>query len=133
MAHGMMEQTTNKDKVDVITLYDKDGNPSENGTGSTKIPEVGSKPNQGYTYGYWNRNIPSEVTKNDDGKEYVYSYEIVKTIEADIAEGKGKSPNPKTYDVMNRYLLAGVGGIFVLTLVSKIRRKYSRKAKKIQF
>ena len=26
-----------------------------------------------------------------DGKEYVYSYEIVKTIEANIAGGKGKS------------------------------------------
>ena len=114
MAHGMMEQTKIR-------------------TGNTKIPEVGSKPNQGYTYGYWNRNIPSKVTNTDDGKEYVYSYEIVKIIEADIAEGKGKSPNPKTYDVMNRYLLAGVGGILVLTLVSRIRRRYSRKAKKIQF
>ena len=131
--NGSWNDGTNKDKVDVITLYDKDGNPSENGTGSTKIPEVGSKPNQGYTYGYWNRNIPSKVTNTDDGKEYVYSYEIVKTIEADIAEGKGKSPNPKTYDVMNRYLLAGVGGILVLTLVSRIRRRYSKKAKKIQF
>ncbi len=131
--NGSWNDGTNKDKVDVITLYDKDGNPSENGTGNTKIPEVGSKPNQGYTYGYWNRNIPSKVSNTDDGKEYVYSYEIVKTIEADIAEGKGKLPNPKTDDIVNRYLLAGVGGIFVLTLVSRIRRRYSRKAKKIQF
>ena len=62
-----------------------------------------------------------------------YRYEIVKTIEADIAGGKGKSPNPKTDDIVNRYLLAGVGGILVLTLVSRIRRRYSRKAKKIQY
>ena len=131
--NGSWNDGTNNNKVNVITLYDKDGNPSENGTGSTKIPEVGSKPNQGYTYGYWNKNIPSKVTNTDDGKEYVYSYEIVKTIEADIAGGKGKSSNPKTDDVMNRYLLAGVGGILVLMLVSRIRRRYSRKAKKIRF
>ena len=131
--NGSWNDGTKNNKVNVITLNDKDGNPSENGTGSTKIPEVGSKPNKGYTYGYWNKNVPSKVTKNDDGKEYVYSYETIKTIEANIAGGKGKSSNPKTDDVMNRYLLAGVGGILVLMLVSRIRRRYSRKAKKIQF
>ena len=131
--NGSWNDGTKDTKINVITLKDKDGNPSENGTGNTKIPEVGSKPNKGYTYGYWNKNIPSKVTKNDDGKEYVYSYETIKTIEADIAGRKGKSSNPKTDDVMNRYLLSGVGGILVLTLVSRIRRIYSRKAKKIQF
>ena len=130
--NGSWNDGTNKDKVDVITLYDKDGNLSEEGSGSTKIPEVGSKPNEGYTYGYWNKNVPSKVSKNDDDKEYVYSYETVKAIE-DLAGGKGKSFNPKTGDVMNKYLLVGVGGILVLLLVSRIRRKYSRKAKKIQF
>ena len=131
--NGSWNDGTNNNKVNVITLYDKDGKPSENGTGTTQIPEVGSKPNKGYTYGYWNKNIPSKVTKNDNGKTYVYSYETTEAIKTDIAGGKGKSSNPKTDDVMNRYLLAGVGGILVLMLVSRIRRRYSRKAKKIQF
>ncbi len=131
--NGSWNDGTNNNKVNVITLYDNNGNPSEKGTGSTKVPEVGSKPNKGYTYGYWNKNIPSKVTNKDNGKEYVYSYETVKTIESNISGGKGKSSNPKTDDVMNRYLLAGVGGILVLILVSRIRRRYSRKAKKIQF
>ena len=131
--NGSWNDGTKNNKVNVITLYDKDGNLSEDGTGNTKIPEVGSKPNKGYTYGYWNKNIPSKVTSKDDGKEYIYSYETIKTIEADIAGGKGKSSNPKTDDIVNRYLLAGVGGILVLMVVSRIRRRYSRKAKKIQF
>ena len=51
----------------------------------------------------------------------------------DIKEKDNKGINPKTDDVMNRYLLAGVGGILFLMLVSRIRIRYSRKAKKIQF
>ena len=54
-------------------------------------------------------------------------------VKSDISGGKGKSSNPKTDDIVNKYLLVGIGGILVLALVSKIRRKYSRKAKKIQF
>jgi len=131
--NGSWNDGTKNNRVNVITLYDNNGNPSEKGTGNTKIPEVGSKPNKGYTYGYWNKNIPSKVTKNDDGKEYVYSYETIKTIEADIAGGKGKLSNPKTDDIVNKYLLVGIGGVLVLALVSKIRRKYSRKANKIQY
>ena len=120
-------------KTDIVTLKDKDGNLSEDGTGTTTIPEVGSKPNNGYTKGYWNKVIPNKVSSKDDGKEFVYSYESIDKVKSDISGGKGKSSNPKTDDVMNKYLLVGIGGISVLALVSKIRRKYSRKAKKIQY
>ena len=44
-----------------------------------------------------------------------------------------KASNPKTDDIVNNYLLVGVGGILALTIVNKIRKKYSRKAKRIQF
>ena len=120
-------------KTDIITLKDKDGNLSEEGTGTTTIPEVGNKPSEGYTKGYWNKVIPSKVSSKDDGKEFVYSYESIDKVKSDISGGKGKLSNPKTDDVMNKYLLVGIGGILVLALVSKIRRKYSRKAKKIQY
>ena len=131
--NGSWDDGTKDTKINVITLKDKDGNVSKDGTGTTTIPEVGNKPSEGYTKGYWNKNIPSKVSSKDDGNEYIYKYENIDKVKADIAEGKGKSYNPKTDDVMNRYLLVGVGGILVLMLVSKIRRRYSRKAKKIQF
>ena len=120
-------------KIDIITLKDKDGNLSEDGTGTTSIPEVGNKPSEGYTKGYWNKVIPSKVSSKDDGKEFVYTYESIDKVKSDISGGKGKLSNPKTDDVMNKYLLVGIGGVLVLALVSRLRRKYSRKAKKIQF
>ena len=131
--NGNWNDGTKGTKTDIITLKDKDGNLSEEGTGTTTIPEVGSKPNEGYTKGYWNKVIPSKVSSKDDGKEFVYSYESIDKVKSDISGGKGKLSNPKTDDVMNKYLLAGIGGLLVLALVNKIRRKYSRKAKKIQY
>ena len=62
----------------------------------------------------------------DIGKEVV-------TVYLDTSLSSEQQNVLKTDDVMNRYLLAGIGGILVLMLVSRIRRKYSRKAKKIQF
>ena len=58
---------------------------------------------------------------------------IIDNIETNIKNQDKGVLNPKTDDVMNKYLLAGIGGIIVLALVSKIRRKYSSKARKIQF
>ncbi len=125
-------------KTDIITLKDKDGNLSEDGTGTTTIPEVGSKPSEGYEVGSWNEEIPTEVSNKNNGKEFVYSYkksekQNVEQKDTDITEASGKIYNPKTDDIVNKYLLVGIGGILVLALVSKIRRKYSRKAKKIQY
>ena len=131
--NGNWNDGTKGTKTDIITLKDKDGNLSEEGTGTTTIPEVGNKPNNGYTKGYWNKVIPNKVSNKDDGKEFVYSYESIDKVKSDISGGKGKSSNPKTDDIVNKYLLVGIGGVLVLALVSKIRRKYSRKAKKIQF
>ena len=131
--NGNWNDGSNSTKTDIITLKDKDGNLSEDGTGKTTIPEVGSKPNEGYTKGYWNKVIPNKVSSKDDGKDFIYSYESIDKVKSDISGGKGKSSNPKTDDILNKYLLVGIGGILVLALVSKIRRKYSRKAKKIQF
>ena len=126
-------------KTDIITLKDKDGNLSEDGTGTTSIPEVGNKPSEGYEVGTWNEEVPKEVSNKDDGKEYIYSYKklekqnIEQKEETDITEASGKIYNPKTDDIVNKYLLVGIGGILVLALVSRVRRKYSRKAKKIQY
>ena len=145
--NGSWNDGTNNNKINVITLYDKEGNPSEEGSGNTKIPEVGSKPNEGYEEGSWNKEFPREVSKTNDGDEFIYSYKIAEVIDdsgkeetsgqekpkTDISQNEAKIFNPKTDDVMNRYLLSGIGGILVLMLVSRIRRKYSRKAKKIQF
>ncbi len=125
-------------KTDIITLKDKDGNLSEEGIGTTNIPEVGNKPSEGYEVGSWNEEIPIEVSNKDNGKEFVYSYkksekQNIEQKDTDITEASGKIYNPKTDDIVNKYLLVGIGGILVLALVRKIRRKYSRKAKKIQF
>ena len=136
--NGNWNDGTTNTKTDIITIKDKDGNLSEEGTGTTNIPEVGNKPSEGYEVGSWNEEIPIEVSNKDDGKEFVYSYkksekQNVEQKDTDITDASGKIYNPKTDDIVNKYLLVGVGGLLVLALVSKIRRKYSRKAKKVQY
>ena len=129
--NGSWNDGTQGTKTDIITLKDKDGNPAEDGTGEINVPQVGNKPAEGYTNGSWNANISNKVSKRDDGKEYVYSYKTIS--KADISEAKGKLSNPKTDDIMQNYLLIGTAGVLVLMIVRKIRRKYSRKARDIQF
>ena len=131
--NGLWDDGSKGSKTDIITLKDKDGNLSEDGTGTTTIPEVGNKPSEGYTNGSWNKVIPNKVSSKDDGKEFIYSYESMDKVKSDISGGKGKSSNPKTDDIVNKYLIVGIGGVLVLALVSRLRRKYSRKAKKVQF
>ena len=80
---------------------------------------------------FWNKEIPSNVFSNDNGNEFVYSYE--KIVKADIVESEGKGPNPETDDKLQNYLILGVLGTLVLMTVIKVRIKYSRKAKKIQY
>ena len=129
--NGSWDDGTNNSKTSIVTLKDKNGNYAEDGTGELNDPQVGNKPAEGYTTGSWNREIPNKVSRNDDRKEFVYSYKTIS--KADISEAKGKLSNPKTDDIMQNYLLIGIGGVLVLIIVRKIRRKYSRKAKKIQF
>ena len=129
--NGSWNDGTSAIKTKVVTLYDENGNLSEQGIGKTTVPSVGEKPDEGYTQGFWNKEIPKDVSSKDNGSEFIYSYE--KIVKADVAELGGKGSNPKTNDVIQNYLLAGVGGVLVLALVSRIRKRYSRKARRIQF
>ena len=129
--NGSWNDGTSLIKTNVITLYDENGNPSEQGIGKTTVPAVGEKPDEGYTQGFWNKEIPRDVSSKDNGDEFIYSYE--KIVKADIAELGGKGSNPKTNDVIQNYLIVSVGGVLVLALVSRIRKRYSRKARKIQY
>ena len=134
--NGSWDDGTKGTKTDVITLKDKDGNYAENGEGNLNIPQVGNKPAEGYSKGLWNKDIPNIVSKTNDGDEYTYSYkknEIVKADISDISETDGKSSNPKTQDIMPLFLLIGTTGIAVLIIAKSNRRKYSRKARDIQF
>ena len=86
-------------------------------------PEEPDNPNE--------NNITEENIVNEETDVDGFNKDI--DDKKDIKEKDNKGINPKTDDVMNRYLLAGVGGILFLMLVSRIRIRYSRKAKKIQF
>ena len=46
---------------------------------------------------------------------------------------EGKSSNPKTGDRVQKYFTYGTVGLLILIEVVNIRRKYSRRARKIQF
>ena len=129
--NGSWNDGTSVIKTNIVTLYDENGNPSEQGIGITTVPSVGDKPDEGYNGGFWNKEIPSKVSSKDNGSEFIYSYE--KIVKADVAELGGKGSNPKTNDVIQNYLIVSVGGVLVLALVSRIRKRYSRKARRIQF
>ena len=112
----------------------------------------------GYTFSGWSRTgtfeMPSEnveitgsFTANTDTpyKDYLEdlnedTYTLAKTdnltgtTDTEVrARAKGNLSNPKTDDIMHNYLLIGAIGILALIIVRKIKRKYSRKAKRIQF
>ena len=91
----------------------------------------GALEDERYNGGFCNKEIPSKVSSKDNGSEFIYSYE--KIVKADVAELGGKGSNPKTNDVIQNYLIVSVGGVLVLALVSRIRKRYSRKARRIQF
>ena len=129
--NGSWDDGTKETKTNIVTLRDKNGNYAEDGTGELNIPQVGNKPAEGYTTGSWNKKIPKRVSSKDNGKEFVYSYKTIS--KADISRAKGNLSNPKTDDIMHNYILVGVAGVLVLMVVRKIRRKYSRKAKRIQY
>ena len=131
--NGSWDDGTKETKTDVITLKDKNGNYAEDGEGELKVPQVGKKPAEGYKTGSWNKDIPSKVSKDNDGDEFIYSFKKNEIAKANISETDGKSSNPKTQDIMPLFLLIGTTGIAILIIAKNIRRKYSRKAKKIQF
>ena len=131
--NGSWDDGTNGTKTQIATLRDTNGELSEQGTGKLTSPQVGNKPAEGYSKGSWNKEIPSKVSKVNDGEEFIYSYKNNEIAKADIAEKSAKSSNPKTHDIMPIFLLVGTAGIVVLMVARKNRRKYSRKAKKIQY
>ena len=128
--NGFWNDGTKENKIEIVTLKDKEGNPSKEGIGEPHLPEAGEKPAEGYIKGTWSSKIPSKVSNKDNGKEYIYSYE--KVAKVDIVEPEGNSSNPKTDDVFHRYLTYCGLGMITLMVAIKIRRKYSRKARKIQ-
>ena len=129
--NGSWNDGTSVIKTNVVTLYDENGNPSEQGKGITIVPSVGEKPDEGYTEGLWNKEIPETVSSKDNGDEYIYSYE--KIVKTEIAELGVKGSNPKTNDKLQSYLIDGALGTLVLIFAIKIKRRYSRKARKIQY
>ena len=116
-----------------IAIYDEYGNLSKDGIGAISLPDVGNKPADGYTKGSWNKEIRNKISSKDDGNEYIYTYKKLETAKADIVEPGEKGANPKTGDIFYRYIVYGGLGTLVLMTAIKIRRKYSRKARKIQF
>ena len=127
--NGTWDDGTSKNKKQIINLYDKDGNPAENGTGKITIPQVGNKPDEGYKEGSWNIKLPNAVTSKDNGKEFIYSYAKI----GSISKIKGNLSNPKTDDIIQRYAIYGVLAILLMLVVKRTINKYSRKKKKIQF
>ena len=127
--NGTWNDGTSENKKQIINLYDKDGNPAENGTGKITIPQVGNKPDEGYSKGLWNAEIPEVVSNKDNGKEYIYSYAKI----GSISEIKGNLSNPKTDDIVQSYVLYGAIAILLMLVVKRTINKYSRKKKKIQF
>ena len=74
-------------------------------------------------------------TFQDNGKEFTYSYNKVEKEEekTDIIEPDKGASNPKTADTIQRYLDYGIIGMILMLISIKISKKYSRKAKNIQY
>ena len=143
--NGTWDDGTTRQKTSIVTLRDDSGELSEQGTGELNAPQVGSKPTKGYTKGSWTPEtpeLPSKVSKANDGEEYKYSYKEQGEIEeptkeepakTEVTQKEAKSSNPKTQDIMPIFLIIGTTGIVILMMAKNIKKKYSRKAKKIQY
>ena len=139
--NGTWDDGTTRQKTSIVTLRDDSGELSEQGTGELTAPQVGSKPTKGYTKGSWTPELPSKVSKANDGEEYKYSYKEQGEIEeqtkeepkTEVTQKEAKSSNPKTQDIMPIFLLIGTTGIVILMMAKNIKKKYSRKAKKVQY
>lgn len=74
------------DTVDqLLTLTDENGAPTDKGTVKPEVPEVGNKPNEGYTAGSWSPELKEALTAADNGTQFVYSY----------AESEPENPDPE--------------------------------------
>ena len=133
--NGIWDDGTTGPKIKALTLLDENGEPSPDGTGVLVLPEIGNNPNDGYAVGDWNEEIPSKFTLQDNGREFTYSYHKVEKEEeqTDIIEPDKGASNPKTADKIQRYLDYGIIGMILMLISIKISKKYSSKAKKIQY
>lgn len=83
-----------------------------------------------------NDEKPEDPTNNDNKPTDKENYQQGKELEnkeINVKENKKIIYNPKTGDRLQKYLIYGTLGIVALLIVNKIRRKYSRKMKKVQF
>ena len=101
VANGTWNDGT-KDTINaVLTLVDKDGNPSGDGTAVIGIPEAGNAPAEGFAAGSWSANMTDGITKNDQGANFVYTYAEEQTAPADPDNKPGDNTNNNDPDKNN--------------------------------
>lgn len=75
--NGTWNDGTNDTIYKVYTLFDENGDPSQDGTVKHELPEVGNAPLEGYTIGEWSSNIEYELTHKDDEAHFTYTYSVI--------------------------------------------------------
>ncbi len=120
--NGTWDGIDNKDKVVYVKLLDESGNYSEKGTGTLTVP-TGMKANEGFTKGSWDKEVPVEVTGNND-ETYTYSYQkiITKKVTFKIENGtwdgtdnKDKVVYVELLDELGNYSEKGTGTLTIPT------------------
>lgn len=101
VANGTWNDGTNDTINAVLTLVDKDGTPSENGTAVIGIPEAGNAPAEGFAAGSWSANMTDGITKNDQSANFVYTYAEEQTAPADPDNKPGDNTNNNDPDKNN--------------------------------
>lgn len=101
VANGTWNDGTNDTINAVLTLVDKDGNPSEDGTAVIGIPEAGNAPAEGFAAGSWSANMTDGITKDDQGAKFVYTYAEEQTAPADPDNKPGDDTNNNDPDKNN--------------------------------
>lgn len=94
VVNGTWNDGTNDTIYKVYTLFDENGNPSQEGTVKHELPEVGNAPLEGYTIGEWSSNIEYELTHKDDEAHFTYTYSVIS--DTDVKPSKpSDTENPK--------------------------------------
>lgn len=94
VVNGTWNDGTNDTIYKVYTLFDENGDPSQDGTVKHELPEVGNAPLEGYTIGKWSSNIEYELTHKDDEAHFTYTYSVIS--DTDVKPSKpSDTENPK--------------------------------------
>ena len=94
VVNGTWNDGTNDTIYKVYTLFDENGDPSQDGTVKHELPEVGNAPLEGYTIGEWSSNIEYELTHKDDEAHFTYTYSVIS--DTDVKPSKpSDTENPK--------------------------------------